>query len=150
MLKRLTKLPPTIDESYGVEVVLADIGGILGAIATAPKPEVGGTPTRTAIRYSFYVAPSPIIHALHGNWGRAAISFALHLGGALAADALVGGGVREEDAGSSLLLLIGGATAIAAIDASYIAHVERPRPATWEPTVAAGSRHVAFGLSRSF
>ena len=142
--------PTTIDESYGVEIVFADIGGIVGAIATAPKRGTDSTPTRSVIRYGFYVAPSPIIHALHGNWGRAGISFALHMGGALAADGMLSGNLHAETAGILFAFLIGGATAITALDASRIAHVEKPNPAAWQPTVAAGPHAVQLGFARSF
>jgi hypothetical protein len=125
-------LPPT--ETYSAQIVAADLGALLGFL-------VIGSSTDQSKLLLLPPLAAPVVHGIHGHFGRAAISFALNLS-LPTAGALVGFAVDSQHCGAEDWfcglggLVVGGFVGIASaivIDAAVLARLpdeESPRGRT--------------------
>jgi hypothetical protein len=81
----------TVETSYGWQIALADAAVIGTAIATGSGD----------VLLLGYLGSGPIVHLVHGNFGRAALSGGLRLGAPLAGGLLVGAMAAGSCQGSS-------------------------------------------------
>lgn len=129
--------PETTRVSFGWEIVAADLGTL--ALATAVAESTGESRLFLA-----YPLAAPLVHLAHRDPAGAAGSFALHLtapvAGALVGYQLSKASCHPEDLlcglGGMGLGLLGGLVTATVVDATFLAHVDRPvsRPARNLPT----------------
>lgn len=106
-----------------------------------------------------YVLVGPITHAVHGNWGRSALSVGVRgllpivgLAASLGADQ--GCGDRGDCGDAALGGLLAGMLVATVLDVALLAREpSKPRPATtapWQPTLGITRTHAVLGASGSF
>ena len=139
--------------SYGWQIVLADVGGLVvaGVVGAA-----GGGGASVAP----YFLASPIVHGVHGNSGKAIGSLGLHLGLPIVG-MLVGVGVGghncDSDAcglGGLVLGMMGGMVAATVVDAAWLAHttveVDSSQVSLAPTVTVARSGGATFGVAATF
>lgn len=118
----LDPLPPT--ETYSAQIVAADVGALLGLFVIAGS-------TNQAKLLLLPPLAAPVVHGIHGHFGRAALSFALNLS-LPAAGALVGFALDSQHCGGEEWFcglggfIVGGFAGIASaivIDAAVLARL---------------------------
>jgi hypothetical protein len=143
---------------YGLEILTADAGALalLAGAALAANHNDGLAGSLAIGSLATYEVGGPIVHALHGNWGRAIGSGALRAGAPIVGALL---GVASEDCtggdfcgieGGVIGFAVGVGTAII-LDSALIAHEpahDAPPPVL--PVVATSKNGTWLGLSGSF
>jgi hypothetical protein len=156
-------VPASAEHWYGWQTLVADACAV-GIFAAAWVVGSGGydqaTKTRTEtlayISLGTFVLGGPIVHAAHGHWGKAGISFALRVGlpilGAAAAFAATDGSCSNADGGcggaasSAVVFLFGIATAVT-MDAGLLATEPIAAPTRQQPVVAFTPLRRGAGVS---
>lgn len=151
-------VPPVADDDeedleyghYGLEIVPADVAALVLVRTGDSVAKIG---------LGLYLLDGPIVHALHGQGGRAAGSFALRVGMPFAigfAFHSLAGGDSEGDGILTLLGVVLGAMGAAAIDDAAVARSVPRRPsakragATWSPHIAVSQRLTSLGVAGRF
>ena len=154
---------PPESQSYGAQIVLADLGAILvGALASNQS----GSAVPILMTWSL---ASPVIHVGHGHPGRGLLSLALHMGTPIVGafigvemESCGGASSRDDDLCGLAGLALGGLAGMVAattIDAAVLAQLpdERPAPPAYgrgiasAPALSVNPRgDVAFGWRGTF
>lgn len=119
---------------------------------------VGGAveePLLLGASFATYVLGGPIVHASHGNWGRAALSLGARVGMPLLG---ISTGVALEDCrggdfcgfGGALIGGVVGIAAAVAIDSAALAREEAPVGAALVPTLRVSENQTWLGVSGQF
>jgi hypothetical protein len=149
---------------YGWQTLLVDGGTLVWVLASGVLAH-GSPALEVAVAGDavFYLAGSPIVHAVHGRWGAAFGDAALRAGFAFLGF-LVGGEICMASsprcpapgaAGGALLSLFAATGGAVALDAAVLAYEPRKRKASsdraqWSPIVAIDPRRIAAGLGGAF
>ena len=146
--------PVEVITSYGWQIVLADLGGLLGTGL------LGGAGVDGLALVAPYFLASPIVHVAHGNTSTAFGSLGVHLGMPVvgiivAAVATRTAGHQSEGEGLAAIAVgaMGGMVAATVIDAAFLAHstVEAPPQVALVPTIAvARAGGATVGLAATF
>lgn len=140
-------------EWYGWQTLLADGAAVTFTVMAAKEPD--STPFLMASAGT-YLLGGPIVHAAHGNWGRAAGSLGLRLGlplaGGLAGAALAQCRQGEwfcgyAEVGMGTLI---GIVAAVTIDASVLAREPVTKAPALVPAVSVGRDRAWAGVSGTF
>lgn len=128
---------------------------LLADALVAPHASDGQRTTLASMGLGTYLLGGPVVHAAHGNWGRALGSLGLRSGAPILGAVL---GVGLEDckgsdacglAGAAVGVTLGMGAAIA-IDAAVLAHEEVPEESAVKPVVSTGKNGTWLGLAGTF
>jgi hypothetical protein len=148
------RTPREVTNWYGWQTLTTDGAAFTLAVAVAAVNE-GGKPVVGVTALATYLAGGPIVHAAHGNWGRAFGSLGLRLGAPIAGAFL---GAALEDcrggdfcgfSGAAVGLVVGMGTAIV-LDAAVLAREKVIEEPTLQPVVTTGKNGTYLGLAGRF
>ena len=136
---------------YGWQTLTTDAAALTLVIVGGALDEpllLGGS-------FATYVLGGPIVHATHGNWGRATLSLGARVGVPLLGIAT---GVGLEDCSGGEFCgfggaLIGGIVGLAgavAIDSAALAREKKPLAASLIPSLRVSENETWFGVSGQF
>lgn len=141
-----------------MQTLATDAMALSLALSAAAVAGSGNDHAGEALAYTSlatFVLGGPIIHATHGNWGRAAGSLGLRVGTPIVGAAL--GAAMEDCSGGDFCGLGGGVVGFAvgiaaaiAIDAAALARETVPKEPALTPLVATGKNGTWFGVSGRF
>jgi hypothetical protein len=155
--------PATTRVFYGWQNLGVDAASIALLAVSMDTDDDGAGKVGASLALGGYLFGSPIVHAMHGNTGRALGSFALRLGVPIALGALTWAvedhpsceGTEDVLCGLGAAVMpvymgILGAGAVMLIDDFGMAHAEQPAAPVWTPTVQASRGGMTFGLAGTF
>jgi hypothetical protein len=139
--------PTSRPTSYRAQLVGLDLA-TAALVSADPILHLDGNGIGTGLMINLVGAP--LIHAVHGEWGRVGGSVALRYGLA-AAGWMAGAQLAHDDGGnrSATMGLLLGAFTGAVIDDLFQA-TEREQPARWSPRIAAGPAGAQVGIGGAF
>lgn len=164
MPRTVPEASQTATESYGGQIVTADVAGLLLTVLVG---NLAGSSGNELLVVAPYLLASPLIHLIHGHPGRSASSLLLHVTApvlGILTGFLIGSSTCNSEEfcglGGAAIGFLGGMIAATTIDAAVLAHnVPLSRPAyrsSLTPIVSvarastAGGPHGVLGFAGQF
>ena len=131
---------------YGWQTLATDASSLAPLVLMAAM-DGGGAEVFVPLALGTYVLGGPIVHAAHGNWGRAVGSLSLRIGAPILCVLPVAGIPVEAFATAGLLV---GAALAVTLDATVLARETVVTKTAWQPAVRVGKDAVWAGVAGRF